>query len=477
MAERARLTPPQPVSAVSVGEVTSASVRIAAVVQGDRRLEASSYLTDGYGIASALRASGRCDVLSRLARTWQPNRLKGVQVTANHGTPFLAATQVFDIRPIARKWLALERTQGAAERFVATGTILVTCSGTVGRATLAFDAHRDVLISHDLLRVEPIDPEKRGWVYAFLRASKARAMMKSAHYGHMIKHLEVSHLDALPVPLLSDSEYLQYNDTLENIIANRNEANRLIEAAEAQYSAALTLEISKGQPVGFTIPNSLLTRGRRRLDAAYNTLEVRELRERLAHSGRSDTLRQCGLQAWLPNRFLRVPASNGVELVSSSALFEINPDAGDRIADRNIGDRYEGRVEPGWLLIARSGQTYGVVGSIAMATRFHEDKIVSDHVIRLAPTETASVGMGYVMVALSHPTLGRPLMKALPTGSSIPSIDFDDVLDLSIPRFGSKIEERINDFAISATRLRAEADILESEMALNADAIIAKVLG
>ncbi len=54
------------------------------------------------------------------------------------------------------------------------------------------------------------------------------------------------------------------------------------------------------------------------------------------------------------------------------------------------------------------------------------------------------------MTALSHPTLGRPLVKALPTGSSIPSIDFEDLLELRLPRFDDRVEEEISDLVVKA---------------------------
>ena len=109
-----------------------------ALWSGDRRLEAENYLSNGYGHRLALEARlGNRGKLSDFARVWQPSRLKGIIVEQEYGTPFLAATQAFDLRPISRKFLSLERTDASAARFVRPGTILVTCSGSVGRATLA----------------------------------------------------------------------------------------------------------------------------------------------------------------------------------------------------------------------------------------------------------------------------------------------------------------------------------------------------
>ena len=163
-------------------------------------MEAETFLSRGYGIRLGIKSQTGWLSLSALAHVWQPSRLKGIQVSSEVGTPFLAATQVLDLQPRPRKWLALARTSEAAQRFVQRGQILVTCSGAVGRATLAYAPHLQTLITHDLLRVDPLNPADRGWTYAYLRAPRVRAMMGSTRYGHMIKHLEPAHLKSLPVP-------------------------------------------------------------------------------------------------------------------------------------------------------------------------------------------------------------------------------------------------------------------------------------
>ena len=101
-------------------------------MNGDSRMEAENYLEGGYGIRLAMEArqAGWAN-LGRLAKVWQPLRLKGIQVSRELGTPFLSATQVFDLRPAPRKFLSLNHTNHAASRFVTPGTILVTCSGSV----------------------------------------------------------------------------------------------------------------------------------------------------------------------------------------------------------------------------------------------------------------------------------------------------------------------------------------------------------
>lgn len=163
MAIRARLTAPRETREEwPWHEVESTSLPASLLFGGDRRMEAENFLAPGFAIRHAItsKESG-WTTLSEVARTWQPSRLKGIQVSPEHGTPFLAATQVFDVRPVPRKWLSLNRTSDHEKRFVQEGTILLTCSGSVGRATLADSTMADTLISHDLLRIDVHDDDLR----------------------------------------------------------------------------------------------------------------------------------------------------------------------------------------------------------------------------------------------------------------------------------------------------------------------------
>jgi hypothetical protein len=77
---------------------------------------------------------------------------------------------------------------------------------------------------------------------------------------------------------------------------------------------------------------------------------------------------------------------------------------------------------------------------------------------------------------MTHPTLGRPRVKSLPYGSSIPEIEVADVEMFRVPRLGQRQEAEIAESAIESARLRGKADELEIEMAERAEALIEKFL-
>jgi hypothetical protein len=441
-------------------------------------MEAENYLAGGYGTRLEIVSKKYgWSTMSSVARIWQPSRLKGIQVAPQFGTPFLAATQVFDLRPTPRKWLAIERTENAAERFVSDGAILVTCSGNVGRPTLAFDAHKGTLISHDLLRIEPKSKDWWGWVYAYLRSSRVHGMMSAAKYGHIIKHLEVSHLEALPILLVNEELRRSFTSQAEEVLKKRNDAYSEHARAEDIFSSSIgTFSEGNNTSHGFLVSASKLLYRRRRFDAAFHAPSAVALLEHLKTKRiRVQPLHELTDRVWWMTRFKRVLGDNGVPYLSADELFAVNPPVTKHVLVDQTENANEFFVKEGWLVMARSGQVYGLNGSVALMTKHHEAAFLSDDFIRIIP-RSSEVRPGYLFIALGHPTLGRPLVIRQAYGTSIPHLDPGDVSTIPIARLGRAVEERIADHAEHAATLRAEADSLENELAKKADALVESFL-
>jgi hypothetical protein len=445
------------------------------LLDGERRLEAETYLSTGFGIRVGIeKQSGWCR-LGDIAKVWMPGRLKGIQVSQEFGVPYLAATQVYDIQPIPRKWLALEKTNDLKTRLATQGTILVTRSGAVGRATVSYKAHEGLLISDDLLRIEANNDLDIGWIYGFLHSAQLRAMAVGAHYGHIIKHLEPEHLQEIPIPLVSGLTAERFSKQFDEIIRLRNKSHHLTLEAEDRFSSALgAFTPDNWGEQGFSIKTTKAFRsGRRRFDAASHNPGATAIRQHLAKNGRGFiAIGDAGYDLWLPKRFRRIPAEDGVWMLDSADLTETNPVLTKRIADGDFGDEYGGRVKAGWVLMARSGQTYGIIGTPVLATPDLERMIISDHVMRIKPSNKPAIAPGYLATAIGHPTLGRPLVKSLAYGSSIPEIDVLDMAAHEIVRLTPDDEDSIAALATEAADAKSEADMLERKMSAEASDII-----
>ena len=100
-----------------------------------------------------------------------------------------------------------DRRQSVIRRHAATaGEILITRSGTIGRATVVGRSLEGVVLSDDLIRVWIDDPELRAFVFSFLRSAAGQAQLKRNEYGTVQQHLEPSHVADLMLPIPDDPE-------------------------------------------------------------------------------------------------------------------------------------------------------------------------------------------------------------------------------------------------------------------------------
>lgn len=438
-------------------------------------MEAENYLASGF--ATRLAIEGRRAGWKRfeaVASTWQPSRLKGITVSADYGVPFLAATQVFDLRPVPRKWLSLERTSDEARRFVSKGMVLVTCSGTVGRATLADKSLDRVLISHDLLRVEAKEESDRGWVYAYLRAPTVRAMMTSARYGHMIKHLEVSHLDALPFIEVAPEVSAELSTLAEAVVASRDRAYDLVRQAEDRFEREIAAGVGGSTAVaGFVVRASDAFGNGRRLDASYHNPIARAADEAVSSAGRTvQRLADLVERVFIPGRFKHVYGPEGIPYLDSAQILEVAPDIEKYVLSLRDERRAGYLVDAGTLLLPCSGQLHGIIGNVVLSGQWHENKILTNHIMRIVPKSRSAVRIGYLQAVIGHPTLGRPRVLRGAYGSSVPELSIFDMENMGIPRLSAQAETDIADAMEEAASLSARANEIEDQIAERAEGIV-----
>lgn len=448
------------------------TVRVSLLINTQRRMEAESYLTEGYGIRLAIEAKSSGWVrFEKLAKSWMPSRIKMIIVSRDDGTPYLNTSQVFDVRPRPRKWLALGKTTEGDNRLVKQGQILVMRSATVGRAVVTTRSHENAIISDHFLRVDPVDSAMRGWVYAFLRSPQAMAMIRGSQYASVIRHIEPRHLAVLPIPEVSTKIAAAFQKKIDQIVSCRNNAARLRNSAEMAFADAVGPVVSVDKEEGFTVRLSAAVAGRRRLEAAYHTPYVQAIIHNFKKWERLGDITQ---HVWWGKRFKRHYGENGIPYLSAADVFTTNPYTAKRILVNPDDEHDSFFVERGWLIMACSGQTYGLNGAAIIATEWHENTFFSHDMIRIKPKEGARAG--YLLTALTHPALGRPLLIREAYGMSIPHLDPSDVAAFPVVRLDRKIEDKIADIAEEAFLEQATAEVLERELAEDAGKVVSEFL-
>ncbi len=461
---------------ISIHTLDCNTFPVSAMASGDRRLEAETYLSAGFQVRHVIQGAAlQVSPLGILAKVWQPSRLKGIRVSAEHGVPFIAATQAFDVWPTPRKWLSSKKTPHLAARYVEPDWILVTCSGTVGDAIITYSAHAGLVISHDLLRIEIGEPRLRSYVYAFLRTWFGRAMMRSSHYGNVIKHLEVTHLQQIPVPVL-DWLLDEMHEQIVSVFVARDKAYRLDMWSRTKFAEVMRDRPHIANTEGYAIPISHIFSGRRRLEANAHSPDARFVSQVYARNSESVVALGQVASAYVPDWFNRIYGKKGTAYLDSEPIFKINPETTKTLTPATNIDWDAYMVQRGFLLMACSGQTYGLNGQTTIANQWHEGKVVTQHIMRIVP-RSGEIRPGYLQTVLSHPTLGQPLVVSRAYGTSVPELAPEDIEQLPIPRLAHQVEDEIAEAAEQANELRREAAEKETTAVSKLENELGQVLG
>ncbi|MDR0593438.1 MAG: hypothetical protein LBG60_09360 [Bifidobacteriaceae bacterium] len=446
---------------------------------GERRMEARSYLSDGYGIGQRIAALPATARFGQLADVWQPPRLKGYAVPEGKGTPFLSAGQAFELRPRARKWLSEATVPHYNRRLVEAGWLLLSCSGQVGRVTAVYPHHAGKVMTHDLLRLVPENASDYGWLYAYMRTPQFLSVARAAQYGAMIKHLDPGHVNALPVPLPPPSVRRRVGQLAERAVGARREASALLDRADRLYEALIN-------PAGVALPSRdwgpvparRLFEGRRRLDGQHWAPRVKAVEALLAGAATHgvDTVAGVTRRVELGNRFKRSFGPKGTPYYSASDLFDVNASATKRVYAGLLKDASPYYLRAGWIVMACSGQAYGLLGRSLVLGEQHEGVFGSHDLIRIEP-DPVSIRTGYLQTVLSNETYGRLLVVRHAFGTTVPHLDPVDIRAVPVPRFSRDREAEVADSSEQAFAKSAEADRLENLATRQAAEAIQALLG
>lgn len=298
-------------------------------------------------------------------------------------------------------------------------------------------------------------------------------MMTASQYGHVIKHLEVSHLDALPVPDVDERFLREFTRGAESVLNKRNTACDLIKEAEDLLDHQIgPIKAKEDAEAGFSVRASCILGGRRRLEAAYHHPMVPAIMKRFQKLGlTTEPLERVSERIWWLTRFKRVFGDEGMPYMSADELFSVNAPITKKVMIEQAEAPEDYYVKAGWIVMACSGQTYGLNGSVALLDTRHEQNFFSHDIVRIIPRQHR-IRPGYLYAVLGHPRLGRPLVIRHAYGTSIPHLDPGDVATIPVVRLPEEVEDAIADRTEKAVRLRAEADEIENSLAARAERVI-----
>ena len=198
---------------------------------------------------------------------------------------------------------------------------------------------------------------------------------------------------------------------LSTLVDKRNLVHQLLNEAENEFASALGIKGSEPLAVGFEVRASTLFGRRRRLEATFHSQSATNLLTQFAQAGyRTEPLTSVSEKIWWMTRFKRVFSDGGTPYYSADELFTLNPTITKHVALDQARNAKNFFVKAGWLVMACSGQVYGMNGSVALITKHHETAFFSGGAV--CALETAEHAALQPLVDFVPPGLNRAFSSA-----------------------------------------------------------------
>lgn len=214
------------------------------------------------------------------------------------------------------------------------------------------------------------------------------------------------------------------------------------------------------------VPAHWINEGEKRLDAGFYAQDViaaRILMDKIERTIEIQPISEFSSRIFWPGRFKRqyVSKKEGSPFLMPSEVFMFLPKSTKYITN------YPGNliIKEGWLLITRSG----TIGRTLIATKYLENFVLSDDLIRIVPKENEYYGYLY---AYLNTWIGQAFLTKDQYGATVKHIEPHHVANIPIPRIPD-LEDKINQKILEAHRLREEAQ----EFLLKAEEMIYSELG
>ncbi len=459
---------------------------------GEQRLDASYYANEaftaqrvvhdcGYEVKNLGQVVREIFILGRFRRIYATDK--------DAGWPYLSASETLTFRPQSDRLIAKDHAPKEAEwHFARRGWLLVSCSGSVGRITLATKRLEPYFLTHDLARLIPNQSPLAGYLYAFLASWMGQALLSKDQYGSAIKHLETHHIAGIPIPLLPETEQRAIHDKILRAYELRDEANELLDEANQRLHQELGLPLFDERlvpylpspadqptntpdlphPRAFEIQASALDD---RFDASYHVPVARTV-VALLNKGiyPARQLGQLAGDILIPPRFKRIYVSkeHGVPFLQGSHLPQMRPydlKYLSRTKTHNL-DRWV--IHKEWVLVTCSG-TIGRVGLVSSA---QDQWAASQHLLRIIPDKQKG-HPGYIAAFLMTP-YGQHQLMAKIYGGVVDELTEADTASIWIPDAPLNIQAAIGELVIAAFEKKDQASAIEEAAIAEIEAILSQ---
>lgn len=456
-------------------QIQYTSVSLSEVFSNKLRLEASSFSIEAkaaieklklckYGI-EPIYPNNKFVVEAYHAPRFKRNY---IPKTVNNSVGFLGSAEMLNLKPNAIKYLP--KTQADKKNlYVKKGTVLISCSGTIGKTTFVSKSLEKLSFSQHIIRL--ICENNPGYVYAFLNTKEAQSQIKSLIYGAVIPEIEPHHLESVIIPNATDFLKKEIHDLIVESFDLRDTSNELIDKAESILYQELQLKPIEelkteyfDNKAEFRNYSTKLSELQLRFDGSFHIPIIKQVEILLKQNSRilvklSD--KSLTKNIILPGRFSRtyVDEANGVQFLGGRDLFQLNPST-EKFLSKVV---HKKQIE-GDLKISKNNiltPSRGTIGKVVFAPEHFETKVISDNIVNIIPVNNEVAGY---LFSFLNSEYGSILIKRQIYGGVVDAMEPNMLANINIPFLKNESKQKeINDLVLKANDLRHKAHLKEQE--------------
>ena len=161
------------------------------------------------------------ELRSQFTRIWAKDQTNGI--------PYMNATDLLSLMALGvpsggPRYLSFATETDIEGLIVREGTLLLTCSGTIGRVFYVPERLDGWAATHDLIRIVPHDEGITGFLYAYLSNPAVQYQILSHTHGGQIDHVTDAQVAVCLVPIPPEDQIRKINNTVLEALRSREQA-------------------------------------------------------------------------------------------------------------------------------------------------------------------------------------------------------------------------------------------------------------
>lgn len=402
--------------------------------------------------------------LGWIDEVYLPNRFsRAYTQNENIGVPMLGTSSMLTLKLPMDSRIILNDNRQKSELSIQDGDILISRSGTVGTTVHCGKSYNGFVASDDCIRLR-VKKEFQGYVTAFLRSYYGQTLLVRDAHGKVIKHLKPEDVSNLQTPVLGEEKIKKINEDMLKVTELFDQSRlTLIKVDELLRKYFEDLIPQKIENDSFNIIGSINIFDNRLDPHLYNPHN-----EFLLTKIKQKEYKLLGniADVWGVPRFKRhyVEGEKGTSLYSSSDIMRAKLNASKKIStklnSRNISQCI---IKEGTILIPCSGTYGGILGRGIRAGKTLNDKVVTQHVLRIKCKDT-DIDPDYLAAFLCSKDFGYPLITSSRFGKDIPEIGPEYLKHIPIPVIDKNKQKEIGDLFREAINNQDSANELEESI-------------